>query len=287
MLSAIKSLLLPTMSISTYKLLTAFLISFLFGYSGYAQQTQVLLVGTFHFDNPGLDAAKLKSLDIKSVPVQKEINNIVAAIAKYHPQQIFVEYPYQDQDQLNDLYKIFLADSVISGIRDKSELYQIGFKSAKALGLKQLDAMDYKMNLTGTDSMMKVMKGAGQEEFMRAIPEYIKTISGNFNQLVQSGASLTDIIIAQNTPAYRSSDLGFYTNLLTKAGESNNFTGANIAVQWYERNICMFSLFQKKLKPESQKVMVILGASHIAALQTFFKLNPAYQLVELKDILNK
>ncbi len=269
-----------------HKLIIGLLSCQIFSYSVYAQQKEVLLIGTFHFDNPGLDASKLKSLDIKSDLVQKEINTIVASIAKFQPDKIMVEYPSQDQEKLNEIYRDFLANKTISGINDKSEIYQIGFKSGKALGLSQIDAIDYRMNLKGTDSVMKVMKAAGQDQLMKDIPNYIQTVSGNFNKLVQS-ASLTDILLAQNTEAYRNSDLGFYTSLLTKAGDKNNFIGADVATQWYKRNIYIYSSIQKTITPKSQKVMIILGASHIAALQTFFKLNPEYKIIELKDILNK
>ena len=270
-----------------FKLIVSLLTCLLFVCHAYAQQTQVLMIGTFHFENPGLDASKLKSLDIKSVAVQKEIDNIIAVIVKFKPQRVLVEYPYQDQNKLDQLYQDFLAEKIMSGLNDKSEIYQIGFKSGKALGLNKIDAIDYRMNLTGTDSVMKVMTQAKQEQLMQAIPEYIKNISSNFNNLVQSGASLTDILLAQNTQTYRNADLGFYTNLLTKAGEPNNFIGADVAAQWYKRNIYMYSLIQKKISPDDQKVMIILGASHIAALEVFFKLNPAYKIVELADVINK
>jgi hypothetical protein len=37
-------------------------------------QKQVLLVGTFHFNNPGLDVAKTKSFNIMAANSQKELD---------------------------------------------------------------------------------------------------------------------------------------------------------------------------------------------------------------------
>lgn len=253
----------------------------------YAQKKEILLIGTFHFDNPGLDASKLKTLDIKSAPVQKEIDSIVATIAKFHPDKIMVEYPYQDQGKLDKIYSDYLADETLSGINDKSEIYQIGFKSGKALKLSKIDAIDYRMNLKGTDSVMKVMQTTHQEQLMKDIPNYIQAVSGNFNKLVNSGATITDILLAHNTEAFRKTDLGFYTSLLTKEGANDNFIGADVATQWYKRNIYMYALLQKIIEAKDQKVMIMLGASHIAALQSFLKLNPDYTVVEFKDILKK
>jgi len=268
------------------KLLFSLLIFLFFFSASYAQQ-QVLLIGTFHFDNPGLDAAKLRSLDIKSPAVQSEINTIVAAIARYHPDQIFVEYSYQKQAKLDSLYADYLAGKPVSGMNDKSEVYQIAFKSAKALGLVRLNAIDYKMDLRGADSLMKVIQQNNQEVLMKAIQDRIHLIAGNINTQVTNGTSLTEMILSLNTRAYRDSDLGFYTGLFTKAGEPSNFIGPDVAGLWYKRNLYMFSLLQKAMVPKDQKIMVLLGASHIAVLQSFFKLDPAYKIVELKDILNK
>ncbi len=85
----------------------------------------------------------------------------------------------------------------------------------------------------------------------------------------------------------RNLDLGFYTNLLTKAGDKDNFIGADVATQWYRRNINMFSLIQKSITEKDQKIMILLGASHIAVLEKLFELNPEYSIVELKDVLKK
>ena len=269
------------------KLITSLFICLFFAHSAYAQKKEVLLIGTFHFANPGLDATKLKSLDIESAPVQTEINRIVTAIKTFHPDKILVEYAYQDQSKLNLMYADFLTDKTVTGINKKSEIYQIAFKAAKELELSQINAIDYKLNLTGTDSVMKVMQSEKQEELMRAIPNHIQTMAGNFNKMAQSGTSLTDMILSLNTEAYRASDLGFYTSLLTKAGSKDNFIGADVATQWYKRNIYMFSLIQKIITAKDKKVLILLGASHIAALQNFIKLNPEYNIVELKDILKK
>lgn len=270
-----------------YKLFISLLVIQFLSLSTYAQKKEVLLIGSFHFANPGLDASKLKSLDINSNSVQKDINTIVAAIKKFKPSKIFVEYRFQDQQKLNDIYTDFLNNKSTTGINEKSEIYQLGFKSGKALGLSQIEAIDYKANLSGTDSVMKVMQATNQEQLMQAIPEYVQAISGNFNGLVKDGASIIEILLAQNTKNSRNLDLGFYTNLLTKAGNKDNFIGADVATQWYRRNINMFSLIQKSLTENDQKIMILLGASHIAVLEKLFELNPEYSIVELKDVLKK
>ncbi|MDX2046674.1 MAG: hypothetical protein SFU87_07790, partial [Chitinophagaceae bacterium] len=40
------------------------------------QKTEVLLLGTFHFDNPGLDVAKFENANILSPVRQKEVQAV-------------------------------------------------------------------------------------------------------------------------------------------------------------------------------------------------------------------
>ena len=66
-----------------------------------AQQTtptkDVLLLGTFHYNNPGADVAKTKTFDVMSNSAQQELEKITAKIKAYHPTQVFVEWPHDEQ----------------------------------------------------------------------------------------------------------------------------------------------------------------------------------------------
>ena len=53
--------------------------------------TEILVIGTYHFNNPGLDVAKYKVLDIMDEKPQKQLEEISSAIAKFKPTKIFTE----------------------------------------------------------------------------------------------------------------------------------------------------------------------------------------------------
>ena len=58
---------------------------------------EVLLIGTFHYHNPGADVAKTKSFDVMSEEAQRELEKISSDITTYNPSKIFVEWPYNKQ----------------------------------------------------------------------------------------------------------------------------------------------------------------------------------------------
>ena len=54
-------------------------------------KTEVLLVGVFHFNNPGLDVAKFKVDDMLGEKRQREILEIRKALVEFGPDAIFTE----------------------------------------------------------------------------------------------------------------------------------------------------------------------------------------------------
>ena len=63
-----------------------------------SKKKQILLIGTFHFENPGLDVAQVNTficyLTNKS---QIELENITDKIKKFGPDKIFVEWSYENK----------------------------------------------------------------------------------------------------------------------------------------------------------------------------------------------
>src|SRR5262245_61544242 len=64
---------------------------------------KVLLLGVFHFANPGLDVAKFKSADILSEQRQKEVARVTAALKKFSPDKIFIEDVPENQNRIDSI----------------------------------------------------------------------------------------------------------------------------------------------------------------------------------------
>jgi hypothetical protein len=58
--------------------------------------TPVLLLGTWHMDNPGKDMLNLKTDDVLVPRRQKEIEELVNRLAKFRPTRVLIEAPYGD-----------------------------------------------------------------------------------------------------------------------------------------------------------------------------------------------
>ncbi len=253
---------------------------------------QALLIGTFHYHNPGADVAQTKSFDILSDAAQAELEEISEKIKAYQPDQVLVEWPYDEQHELDSLYQLFLEDSYftndsLSDFHLKNEIFQLGFRVAKKAGLKSVQAVDYRNTEFPFDSLMTVAALQKQTDLQKQFMDGIERFTQEFDEKIESGASLLDMTYYLNTEELRKFSNEFQTQVPLLVGHRNNFVGAYLASEWYRRNLYMWSLAQKATQPDDQRVMLLLGSSHIALIKNFIDKNPEWSTVELKEIMEK
>jgi len=260
-------------------------------------QTQALLIGTFHFHNPGGDVVKQKTFDVMSAASQSELENIADKIGKFHPDKIFVEWDYKDQKGLDSLYQLYLngtydtfVEAKYEGTKrynfyKKNEIMQLGFRAAKKAGLKQVNAVDYPMNIP-FDTVMKVINASGQTSLMNEINKTIAEQAKITNDKI-SKFTLTDLIKDNNAAAYRTMNNGLYIKYFNRAGLQDNFVGADGVTTWYKRNLYMYSLIQKAIGPNDQRIMILLGSGHVSMIKKFIDDEQIFKVVELEELLKK
>ncbi|NND59427.1 MAG: hypothetical protein HKN49_04090 [Gammaproteobacteria bacterium] len=104
------------------------------------QGAKLLILGTFHFKDAGLDGYKPQhEVDIFAPERQQELNDILDRLEAYAPTRIAVEMNRSRQDVLDERYSRYLdGEFKLSS----NEIYQLGFRLGKRLGHKQLYAVD-------------------------------------------------------------------------------------------------------------------------------------------------
>lgn len=65
---------------------------------------QVMLLGTYHMDNPRLDELNLESDDVLTAQRQTELESFAADLARWNADRIAVERPYDRFEAVNSLY---------------------------------------------------------------------------------------------------------------------------------------------------------------------------------------
>ena len=125
---------------------------------------EILVIGTYHFNNPGMDVAKFKVLDIMGEKPQRQLDEISTAIAKFKPTKIFTEWEFKDQLALDTLYNKYLEGIYFDYVAKKypkrkfysqNEIVQLAFRTAKKSNLKKVHAIDFRGTSFDFDSVMK------------------------------------------------------------------------------------------------------------------------------------
>jgi hypothetical protein len=74
-----------------------------------AASAKIMILGTYHMANPGLDGKNLDADDVLLPRRQREIAELLEKLARFNPTKIAVESPYSERVELNNRYGKFLA----------------------------------------------------------------------------------------------------------------------------------------------------------------------------------
>ncbi len=253
-------------------------------------QTQVLTLGSFHFNFPNLDVVKTASsnqIDVLEAQYQKEIEVIVAKLAAFKPTTIVIERLPEKQKLYDSLYTAYLAGK---HILSRSEEQQIGFRLAKKMRLTTLfctDAWgaDYEQILQLTDGDNKMSKEKFWNYFYKNPDSTIYSYRNEKRLFKQEG------IIAElkriNTEEYNKKGLGDYLiGIFKYETEDYEQLGPDfVSSWWFNRNLRIFRNIQRIDTSPEDRIVVIYGAGHMNLLNIFFDSSPEYDLLDVNDFL--
>ena len=248
---------------------------------------EILLIGTFHFRNfdpkQNLDIAQTKEIDVLTTENQKELEEINKKISEFNPTKIFVEFPFENQNQLDSLYNFFTPTNYKSVERD--DIQQLAFRVGKNLKLKKIYGCDFRKYKFHYDDMMKSIENAKQKDLEVLEEKDAIEYEIQYNKLIEKRKSLLNVLYFKNDNENRKKDLSWYSNFANKAGNLKDTTGIFLASEWYRRNLFMYANVQKQIENKDKRIMILLGASHIATFKNFIELNAEWKTIELKEIM--
>lgn len=252
-------------------------------------QPHVLLLGTFHFNYPGLDAHvtdKAKQVDVLDAQRQRELDELLEVILRFKPTKLCVEtqgtwlwHEYQEHKAGKPL--------------GRNEYYQLGFNIMDRAGLDTLYAVDAAplvMDLRyGTDSARHIpwidplyegWDWGGADAISQLYDSLYRSQDTN-----EASHTLLQSFLALNDAHALDRDFGAYLNGGFMLGEHG---GADIlSIHWYNRNLRIFRNIKRITTGPEDRILVIFGAGHMGILKHLFDCDPTYKVVELKALLDQ
>lgn len=242
-----------------------------------AEPAQVLVLGTYHFANPGLDVVKTEVADVLSPEKQAEIAAVVEAIARFRPTRIAVERLPESAHALDSLYTEYRSGR---HTLSRDETQQLGFRLAAQFGHERLYPIDHR----GEFPFGAVMQYAQAHDpaFVVFVQQELARITAASNRR-QRENTVGEILRDANDPVTLAAGHGMYLRF-ARVGAGDSYVGADLLVKWYERNIRIFNNLQS-VTEAGDRILVIIGSGHAPILRELIGHDPEMVLVEAVDYL--
>lgn len=247
----------------------------------------LLILGTYHMSNPGLDSYNVEADDVRSPRRQREIAELVDRLIRFRPTIVAVEAKY-GSSAWPDRYERWLTGDYELG---RDETAQIGFRIVRRSGLENVWPVDYPMWMNGwrNDEIdwgrLEAQRSAedsseGQEEQEDAAPA---RMTEDQRRLLESTTS--EYLAWLNSPEKIDRDHVTYLRMLLPHDGIGIYSRADQVRNWYERNLRIFTNLNRLVKHGEDRIILIIGSGHLKLLRQFAADAPYFCLVDTPSYL--
>jgi hypothetical protein len=244
----------------TKQFFTALLLIFALSAQAQDRPAEILLLGVFHFANPGLDVVRVEHIDVSTPDNQAYLAGLAKRLCEFKPTVILLEFDLNRESEMQEQLDSYRAGHSVLSV---NENHQIGFRVAKECGVEKIYGIDERE--VGWDAEPLF------EHLEKSAPELLQAFNAAIVRLqteeaaAHSELSLRELLIRANDPEQDrvNKDLYLLTNV---AGARSSFEGADATARWWHRNFRMYANIQHYAKA-SERVLVVAGQGHMAILR--------------------
>jgi hypothetical protein len=243
-------------------------------------KAHILILGTYHMANPGLDAKNLQADDVLLERRQGEIAKLTAALARFRPTKVAVEAPFADREVRAEYKKYLKGEHTLS----RNETEQIGFRLAKQMGHAAIYPIDFQMMMSGIHYEEIDWSPKPKPASAAASKEPAKAPELSEDDLLLRRSSVTQYLRRMNEDArIREGHVG-YMGLLTPATDGTLYGKSDLLTNWYKRNHRMMANVVRATEP-GDRVLLLVGAGHLKILRDLAADAPYLCLVDTQAYL--
>jgi len=235
---------------------------------------QVMVLGAYHFGNPGHDIHNTKVDDVTTPRRQAEMAEVATRLARFKPTRIALEAQVDTSDLTYAKYRAFKPADLG---KSRDERVQIGFRVARGAGLADVYGIDADGDFPYDKVQAFAERSAAGKARFAALDQQVGDTVREFNPL-QKTQSVAALLAWHNEPARIRTMHSFY-NALLAFGDTASQPGAELDAAWYLRNARIFAKLIQIAKP-GDRVIVVFGAGHAYWLRHFVETTPGFELVE-------
>ncbi len=241
---------------------------------------KVMILGVYHFANPGLDKFNPQADDMLAEKRQKEILDIVQRLSKFAPTVVAVEAEPSDGAETD-----YLAWRDGNAELTANETQQLGFRLAAEAGLENVSPFDVGYRFRSEQEMAL----DETDERLRRIDAAMQELGEGFTSELerrQKAGSIGQVLAWMNSEEALNANSDFYLAHTIKRWSGDNAGGAHTVANWYTRNLLMFQNLLKLVENgNDERVIVIVGQGHAPILRYLVEESPWLTLEDPLDYL--
>lgn len=270
--------------------------------------TPIMLLGVYHFNNPGKDSYNTEVDNYGTEKRQKQIKEVVDLLEEFKPTKILVELSPKEQLKIDSIYNLYLKSQItLEDIRDGiNEVYQIGFRLGKQLNGIDVIAIDHYGNWLApyADFIADTLVFEGYLKYSSTYAQSMKEKNGLFLK-----NSIRENLIYLNEREQILDNHNYYNNVAIKVKDTVNimFTyqqseqkingltyqmrsfdfnniGVELVAEWYKRNLFIYRNILENSE-ENDRILVMIGSGHVLYLNQLLENNSKYRLINPNKFL--
>ena len=253
-----------------------------------APKAQVIVLGSFHFQDAGRDGYKPQfPFDIRTPQRQRELEEVIAKLAAWGPTRIAIEQRTDRQGRVDSLYAIYPKGGTDTL---QNEIYQVAYRLAKRLGHSGVFAVDAPAR--NLDSAMTEAEWKRRKDAIKPGPMSATDWDARYTALYRMDDSLKTVrtlretLIAANDPERLALGHGHYLVGSLLDGPPGDYFGADGFVSaWHNRNIRIYSNVARLIRSPEERVLLLIGAGHAPIIRAQFASAPFVRLVDVAEVL--
>ena len=242
---------------------------------------EVLILGTYHFANPGQDQYNARADDVLAPRRQQEILDVVDRLAAFRPTIVAVEA--MPDSAVNERYSAWRAGEVELTANERQ---QLGFRLAARFDIPDLALVDANHPFMAEQDLALDVS----EPHLAALNTMLDRLGNGFvaeEEHRQTTHSIGEMLAWMNTEAMLDANSDIYLGyFIRRWGADGNPGGAYTVGNWYTRNLLIFQNIMKVVEGrEDERILLIIGQGHAPILRYLVEESPWLTLADPLDYL--
>jgi len=221
-----------------------------------SNKIKVLNFGTAHLNSTS--DANSSMINLEDPKEKADLEKMVRKIAEFKPTVILLELEPKNNEYIKETFAEYKIDQK-ERLNYSDELNLIGLEVGRLSETERIYGIDSQIDFDYPSLIELANQTKTDSLFVTKMMDYYKKLNS---------LKLKEQFIEMNTKESKMKTFDFYNFLATQHSE-NNYEGAKVISEFYERNLRMYSNLNDLKLSKNDRVFILAGATHTAYLDIF------------------